>query len=72
MTQLVINDLDFCQNHLPEPETIEGSGSYFSVEFDVDFESLFDPAGEAAAGFGAAIGLAIGDGIVINIGAIAF
>jgi len=61
MNQLVINDLEFCQNSKLQQDQVQGQGSFFSVDFAFDGKFDFKPSGEAAAGSGAAVAVAIGN-----------
>ena len=67
MSQLIINDLNFCERELPEKQKIEGSASFFDFDLDFDFDAVFDNAGSAAAGWTFGYGLAIGDRIATVI-----
>jgi hypothetical protein len=61
MSQLVINDLNFCQSDLSELEEIRGRG-WLSISVDVASLVVTDLPNGAGAGFGAAVALALGDG----------
>lgn len=67
MSQLIVEDLNFCERDLPEEFQLklQGSASYFDVDFDFAWDSVFNPSGEAAAGWTLAFGLAIGDKLAI-------
>lgn len=75
MSQLTIQDLEFCQKEILANEEIRGSISFsnprsgfFRVEFDFSKSSIIgDLSGEAGAGFGAAIAVGIGRNINIEI-----
>ena len=61
MSQLVINNLDFCkQSQFYQDQEIQGGIFSMNFEFDGAFE--LNPTGKAAAASGAAVGLAIGEG----------
>jgi len=72
MTQLVINDLEFCQNSKLDLDQLRGRGSFFDVDFAFDSKFDFKPSGEAAAGSGAAVAVAIGNdnSTVITVAAV--
>ena len=67
MSQLSIEDLNFCERDLPEESQLklQGSASYFDTDFDFNWDSVFNPSGEAAAGWTLAFGVAIGDTLAI-------
>lgn len=68
MSQLIIKDLNFCEQEFPRSEKIRGAASFFNTGFAFDFETLFSPAGAVATGFTFALGLTIGEklGIIIT------
>lgn len=61
MTQILINDLEFCESSSLPQEQVQGGASFF--DFSSDFTGAFDfsPDGSVAAGSGAAVAVAIGD-----------
>ncbi|MEA5512270.1 hypothetical protein VB715_21085 [Crocosphaera sp. UHCC 0190] len=60
MSQLIINDLTFCESEFSRLDDIKVSGGFFKVDFKVDSASAIDLAGEGAAGYGLAIAIGIG------------
>lgn len=75
MSQLTIQDLEFCGEEILENGELGGgiffsnpSSGFFRVEFDVSqLSRIGDLSGEAGAGFGAAIAVGIGRNINIEI-----
>lgn len=61
MSQLVINDLNFCQSDLSELKEISGRG-WLSISVGVASLVVTDLPNGAGAGFGAAVAVALGDG----------
>ncbi len=67
MSQIIIKDINFCENDLPETNTIKGSASFFDFDFDWDSDAVFDNAGAAAVGVTFGFGIAIGNKIALVI-----
>jgi hypothetical protein len=61
MSQLVINNLEFCKSSELNQDRVKGSqGGIFEMDLAFDGAFKVDAAGEAAAGGGAAVAIAIG------------
>jgi len=62
MSQLVIDNLEFCKGSEPEQDNIQGSqGGILEMGLALDVNFKLNAAGEAAAGGGAAAAIAIGN-----------
>jgi hypothetical protein len=62
MSQLVIENLEFCKSSKLKQDQVQG-GQNDIFDIEIEFEGAFkaNPSGEAAAGAGTAVAIAIGD-----------
>ena len=70
MSQLVINDLDFCQSELSERKKIRGRGvGWLAISVNVASLVVADLPGGGGAGYGVAVAIGLGSGAKASTGA---